>query len=94
MRAIKTLFFFYRKIIIPALTLSFLLPLFAAGLISFLAGVGVSFVLLLPLFHYLGYEIRYPNEYYFYYNLGFSRFALWGLTVGIGLLVGTVMLLV
>ena len=31
--------------------------------------------------HYFIYEIGNPNEYYFYYNLGFSKFFLWSTTI-------------
>jgi len=37
----------------------------------------ISFYCFALLFHYIVYEVRYKNEYYFYYNLGLSKLSLW-----------------
>lgn len=56
-------------------------------------GVGFSFVFLTPVFHYLTYEIRNPNEYFFYYNLGLSKLILWTSTLVISLIIGLIIIL-
>lgn len=50
--------------------------------------VGISYILLSMVFQYLIYEVRYPNEYYFYYNLGLSKFFLWAGSFSLSLIVG------
>lgn len=87
MRSAKGLLLFYRKIVVPSLVLSIVLPLFGMTLINFTSGVGISFFFLLPLFHFLGYEIKYPHEYFFYHNLGLSKRCLWVSTIIISLIV-------
>jgi hypothetical protein len=93
-RSVKGLYLFYKRIIFPSLVLSLVLPIFGMSVIDFFSGVGLSFFFLLPLFHYMGYEIRYPDEYYFYHNLGFSRRILWLSTIVVAFLVGIVFMLV
>lgn len=56
-------------------------------------GVGFSFVFLTPVFQYLTYEIRNPNEYFFYYNLGLSKLVLWTSTLVISLIIGLIFIL-
>ena len=92
MRSRKGLYLFYRKITFPALSLSALLAAFGTGYVSFSSGLGISFIFVFPMFHYLSYEIRYPNEYFFYYNLGLSRSTLWAATTFLGLTIGITLL--
>lgn len=88
MRTIKGLFLFYKRIVFPALLFSAVLSSFGMTLVNFFGGLGFAFLFLLPLFHYLSYEIRYPGEYYFYHNQGLSKLVLWLITLVISLLVG------
>jgi hypothetical protein len=45
-------------------------------------GKVVSYYLVMSLlFHYYIYEKRNSNEYYFYFNLGLSKYVLWGSTL-------------
>lgn len=88
MREFKGLWFFYQKLIIPSLTISVLLALLSLKLVDFNVGIGFSYIILTPLFHYFIYEIQHPDEYYFYYNLGLSKGSLWICTFIISSLAG------
>jgi hypothetical protein len=93
MRILYGLCFFYQKLIIPSLVVSIVLSFFMMKLIDLYAGIGISFSFLTPIFHYLTYEIRNPNEYYFYYNLGLSKLILWINTIIISLIIGLLFIL-
>lgn len=69
---------FYLKLLIPSVFISLLLS-FQGGFSAF--AFGLCFLLILPLLHYLVYELRLKNEYAFYAHFGFSRTFLWMLTV-------------
>jgi hypothetical protein len=88
MRVLAGLCFFYQKLILPPLIISLLL----SGLLmpgpTFFKGTGMAFMLLLPVVHYYTYEIRKPQEYYFYYNLGLGKAILWIITVALAFLIG------
>lgn len=88
MRILYGLCFFYQKLIVPSLVISFVLSFFMMKRVDLYAGIGISFIFLTPVFHYFIYEIRNPNEYYFYYNLGLSKLLLWTNTIIISLIVG------
>lgn len=79
-KKIITYLFFYSKILIPTLCLAVSMG-FVFGL-SFKIII-LSYVLFSLMFHYVIYERIYPNEYYFYYNLGLSKIFLWSITLGI-----------
>ena len=83
MAKIKVLWLFYKRLILPALSLSLLSGMF---FMTFnkrfsLAAVGIAYLFFACLFHYFIYEIRHNNEYYFYYNLGLSKLNLWIFTI-------------
>lgn len=79
----KVLWIFYRKLCIPAAGFSLLAPyMFGQFHIS---AFGNAFLILLPVFHYLIYEGRFPGEYVFYANFGLSKKSLWIITVSISL---------
>ena len=90
MRIAKALFLFYRKLIVPVAVLSVVVGLIGYAVIGefYLGTVGAAFVVLSALFHYFIYEVRNPNEYYFYYNLGLSKLRLWIFSVSFSLIVG------
>jgi len=75
--------FFYKKILIPSFIISIFFGLYSVPLtgIFFFRSAAFSYVLVSIVFHYLIYEVRYIDEYYFYYNLGLSRLTLWISTV-------------
>ena len=88
MRTVKGLYYFYIKLLIPSIVLSFVLSCFYMNRDHISAGTGISFILLTPTFHYFTYEIKNSNEYYFYHNLGFSKLNLWLITVFISISLG------
>lgn len=74
---IKILWIFYRKLIIPGFSFSLLSSIpFGFNYDHFTTG----FLFIFPLLHYLIYEVRLKNEYFFYANFGFSKRQLWILT--------------
>ncbi len=82
---------FYRKLFISLSLISFLVACIGVALFSSMGGIkieelptlminvfAVTYTLLTPLLIYFVYETRNPEEYYFYYNVGLSKVALWG----------------
>ncbi len=61
--------------------------------LSFLKGFSVAYLFSSLLFHYVIYELRKPEEYYFYYNIGLGRFVLWGSTLTIGIILNLIFIL-
>jgi len=96
MRILTGILIFYKKLVVPTLILSTLLGIMGSSISSefSLRGIGLAYILLSPLFHYFIYEIRNPNEYYFYYNLGLSKYMLWGATLLLSTLIGLIFLIV
>jgi hypothetical protein len=87
---------FYKKLIVPVLSMSVL-----TGLIVYLNTgsattainlAGISCLFYTPMFQYFIYEIRNPQEYYFYYNMGISRLKLWLSTLAMILFIFLVIL--
>lgn len=93
MRIVYGLYFFYQKLIIPSITLSLVLSYFSMERSNFYAGAGISFIFLTPTFHYFTYEIKNPNEYYFYYNLGLSKLILWTSTMILSTIIGLILII-
>lgn len=87
---------FYKKLVIPALSMSAAIASIVflnSGNFSF-KWFGISFLIVTPLFHYYIYEIRNPNEYYFYYNMGISKLFLWLATLVSSSFIGLIISLV
>lgn len=83
-KSLKILWIFYFKLLIPAVLFSLLIN----TQLGFTAGnFGLCFFLFLPTFHFLIYELRLKDEYYFYANFGFSRLFLWISTAILSLIV-------
>ena len=83
MRVLTAYFYFYHKI--------FLISFLVSVLLSFIAGfnfgnLALSYLLFSPFFHFMIYEIRSKDEYYFYGNFGLSRKFLWMMTLLISLI--------
>ncbi|MGY0035203.1 hypothetical protein [Pedobacter sp. NJ-S-72] len=93
MRRIKALWFFYRKLLIPSFGMSILISLFGMPLKNIYAGIGISFMIITPLFHYFIYEVNNSGEYYFYYNLGLSKIVLWANTIVTSAVIGLIFVL-
>jgi hypothetical protein len=82
MRIIISILFFYKKLVVPSLTVAMALNFpewLLKGVFPFDKVVMAYFFMSLC-FHYFIYEKRNPNEYYFYYNMGLSKYILWGST--------------
>ncbi|AZA58290.1 hypothetical protein EG350_14315 [Chryseobacterium shandongense] len=86
-KTIKILWIFYLKLLIPALLFSMLLA-FQSGFS--IGNFGFCFLVMLPAFHFLIYEVRLKREYLFFANFGFSRQLLWILTVSIGFVINLI----
>ncbi len=95
MRIIKAYLMFYKRILIPLLSIT--LAFGIIGLIingSFASNIlGFAIIFCTPLLQYFIYEIRYPKEYYFYYNFGLSKGVLWVSTFILGYIIGLSMIL-
>ena len=76
---LAVLWIFYRKLLIPTFLFSLLLSFIMGAFDSSI--FGLSFLFVLPLMQYFIYEIRFPDEYIFYANFGFSRKFFWITTV-------------
>lgn len=96
---VKAVWWFYKKILVPALVLSPVVGFIAVATgqatfdqINLSSVIGYAYIFLSVLLLYLIYEVRNPNEYYFYYNLGLSKILLWAvsliISIPIGLLLG------
>ncbi len=85
---------FYKKLIAPTIVFSLLSGF--VGLILFgtfsLKLVGVSYILMGLLLHYYIYDIRHPNAYYFFFNMGLGKSVLWMATLLIGILIGSILM--
>jgi hypothetical protein len=96
MRIIVSIWMFYRKLILPALSMSVAINFLVFILkdsFSFTL-LGMIYIILAPMFHYFIYEIRNPNEYYFYYNMGITKPVLWLSTVILSLFIGLILALI
>ncbi len=96
MRIVTSILLFYKKLITPTLAVSILLGFIGAGVTGdfSLKPIGVSYIFIGLLFHYIIYEIRNPNEYYFYFNIGLSKNLLWICTLIINLIIGLILIMI
>ena len=96
MRLLFSVFIFYKKLLVPLITLSALVGIFSISAAGFftLKGAGITYILFTPLFLYFIYDIRNPNEYYFYYNLGLSRLSLWISALSISVIIGFILIII
>ena len=88
MRIVYGLWLFYQKLIIPSLVVSIALSYLMSGTSHLLLGTGIIYIFITPTFHYLTYELKNPNEYYFYYNMGLSKLILWTNTLVVSTVIG------
>lgn len=72
MHIFRSILFFYKKLFAPVLSISILIGLIGLALFGTFSfkSVGLSYIFIGMLCHYFIYEIRTPNEYYFYFNIG------------------------
>lgn len=95
MKIVIIIWMFYKKLIIPGFSTSIVieaLPYLSTGSLSF-KWLGISYMILTPMFQYYIYEIRNPDEYYFYYNMGINKLILWMSTVILSFLIGLILML-
>jgi len=79
MRIITGIWLFYKKLIVPSIVMAIFIgstSLITSDSVS-IHVIGFSYLIFALFFHFVVYEIRNPNEYYFYYNLGLSKLILW-----------------
>ncbi|MCF2219820.1 hypothetical protein H9Q08_10910 [Chryseobacterium sp. PS-8] len=81
---IRILWIFYVKLLIPAVLFSLLMNI-PLGFTT--VNFGLCFLLFLPVFHYLIYELRLKEEYSFFANFGFSRLFLWIFTFSLSVII-------
>ncbi len=95
-RLAKAFYGFYIKILFPALTLSALVGFMglSASQLNYFNYVGIAIIFIAPLMHYLTYELRNKNEYFFYFNQGLSKTHLWILTCLSSFFIGLLFMLV
>jgi hypothetical protein len=95
MRIVICILIFYRKLILPSLAVAIALAYLGySGTGRFSWGtVGIGYILITLIFQYFIYEIRNPNDYYFYHNIGLSKYLLWGTTLILSLLIVTILMI-
>ena len=94
MQILNGILIFYKKPTLPALVVALvfgILVFIFSGRFSF-APVAIAYLPLSVLFHYFIYEVINPREYYFYYNMGLSKIALWGASLLLSLLIVLILL--
>ncbi|MBI9067965.1 MAG: hypothetical protein JEZ09_11780 [Salinivirgaceae bacterium] len=89
MKKIVSVLFFYKKIFIPTIALSIVFGFIMSDKFS-LASVGFAYIFISLLFHFVIYELRNPNEYYFYYNIGLNKISLWICSALISCVIGII----
>ena len=93
MRELTGVWFFYQKLMIPSIAISLFLSFFQMPFTDLNVGIGISYMFVTPVFHYFTYEIKNPNEYYFYFNLGLSKIFLWSCTLLISGFLGFIVII-
>lgn len=95
MRRIICILIFYRKLILPSLAMAIALAFLESIIYGRFpwAEVGMGYILMTLVFQYFIYEKRNPNDYYFYYNMGLSKYLLWGTTLILSLLIVTILMI-
>ena len=91
-RNLKIIYQFYRRLFLPTLIFSVLLGILGMEELSLLKGIALTGIFILPFFHFIIYEILYAKEYFFYYNLGYSKLQLWILTSLISISTGMLLI--
>lgn len=81
-RKLLNLLLFQKKIFFRSYLISIVIGLLAERK---LASIGFSFLFISLFIHYFSYEIKNKENYYYYFNLGFSKIFLWFSTLIIGL---------
>ena len=87
MRSLKAIYYFHLKLIIPSLTIGLIVGSLGDKENDFFSirNMTLGYWIASLLFHLFIYEIDRKKEYFFYYNMGLSKLALWSSTFTIGL---------
>jgi len=95
-RKTQVIWLFYRKLIVPAVVTTILISLFSIPVNGSYSNTAtaVGYIFATFFFQYFIYEVKNPNEYYFYYNLGFTKLSLWSYNLIIGLILFIIILLI
>lgn len=100
MKSLLIFYAFYQRLIPSAIFFSLAVGLFKYILPfpelqekSFTNIVGTAFIIALPFFHLVIYELRDNNEYHFYYNLGFGKMLLWIISMALAFFFGVSVIL-
>lgn len=96
MKQISKMILFYRRIFWVSFIISAIPGIFGLALLGgfSLQGMGIAYLIIAPAVHFYIYEIRSPQEYYFYYNLGLSKLKLWVSSVLISLIIALFFMLI
>ena len=78
MKSLHIFWLFYRRLVAPTWATSISLGLVSGH--KAMQTTGIALVFLGALFQYFVYELRFPREYFYYYNLGWSKPKLWAAT--------------
>lgn len=95
MRIIVSILIFYKKLVLPALTVAIAFSFLEYVMTEkfSLTTFAIYYVLMSMFFHYFIYEKLNPGEYYFYYNMGLSKFVLWGTSLFLSLIIALVLMI-
>jgi hypothetical protein len=77
---------FQRKLVFPTFCVSLGIGIAGYFMIwstPIISGTGYGYFLAGPMVHYYVYELRHPNEYYFYFNGGLSKLVLYASTIAV-----------
>jgi len=89
---ILLIYFFQQKLLIPTFSLALAIGI-AGNFMIFSTpipeGIGYGYIFAGPLAHYFIYDLRYKNEYYFYFNRGLDKVTLYGSTLILNLIIGS-----
>jgi len=83
---------FQQKLIIPTFCTSLAIGIAGYFMIwstPIIEGAGFGYFLAGPMVHYYLYDLKNPNEYYFYHNAGLSKLILYVITIGLNAGLGT-----
>ena len=87
--------YFNQKLFIPTFCVSLAIGIAGYFMIwstPVVQGTGFGYLLAGPMVHYYLYDLRNPNEYYFYHNAGLSKPLLYFTTFGLNAAVAMVIL--
>ncbi len=92
-RKLRLIWIFYKKLLLPVVLVTVVASFFlqpVTGDFNFQVNfiqIGIAFFVISLIMQLIIYELRNPDEYYFYYNLGLSKKQLWVINALISLVV-------